>query len=88
VANAFGVSTDYLLTGKRSNSEPNEFAAKISVLDEQEMDLLEQIIELFIMACKKEIKLTVYKWSKATDWAEEIKYLADVIYPDAEKLYW
>jgi len=54
VANAFGVSTDYLLTGKRSNSELNDFASKISVLDEQEMDLLAQVIELFIMACKKD----------------------------------
>ena|GEM_PF-5069467 len=54
VANAFGVSTDYLLTGKPSNSELNDFASKNSVLDEQEMDLLQQIIELLIMACKKD----------------------------------
>ena len=54
VANAFNVSTDYLLTGKRSGEELNEIANKLSVLDENELDCLEQIIDAFIKACKKD----------------------------------
>jgi len=53
VANAFNVSTDYLLTGKKNNEELNDFARKLSALDENELDCLEQIIDAFIRACKK-----------------------------------
>lgn len=51
VCEALKVSTDYILTGKTNNIDINYITSILSVLDENQIHYIEEIIKNFVLAC-------------------------------------